>query len=104
MRIAYLTNQYPLGSHTFIRREIIALESLGHQVDRYSIRHTTERLDDESDRSEAARTHALLDAGWAGLGGALFRSALSNPERLWSASKLALALGRRSERGFWRHF
>ena len=29
MKLAYLVNQYPKVSHTFIRREIAALESLG---------------------------------------------------------------------------
>ena len=29
MRIAYLVNQYPWVSHSFIRREILALELLG---------------------------------------------------------------------------
>ena len=29
MRIAYLINQYPAISHTFIRREIRALEDMG---------------------------------------------------------------------------
>ena len=29
MNIAYLVNQYPKTSHSFIRREIAALESLG---------------------------------------------------------------------------
>ena len=33
MRIAYLVNQYPKVSHTFIRREIQALEALGYAND-----------------------------------------------------------------------
>src|SRR5437016_3047949 len=40
MKIAYLTNQYPHVRHTFIRREIVALESLGVEVVRFSIRHS----------------------------------------------------------------
>ena len=38
MRIAYLINQYPKVSHTFIRREIQALERKGVSVMRLSIR------------------------------------------------------------------
>jgi len=38
MRIAYFTNQYPSVSHTFIRREIAALEERGIEVQRFSIR------------------------------------------------------------------
>ncbi len=32
MKIGYFTNQYPKISHSFIRREIIALENLGIDV------------------------------------------------------------------------
>ena len=33
MRIAYLVNRYPTVSHSFIRREILALERRGVEVD-----------------------------------------------------------------------
>ena len=36
-RVAYLVNQYPAVSHTFIRREILALERQGVTVDRFSL-------------------------------------------------------------------
>ena len=32
MRVAYLINQYPAVSHTFIRREILALERQGVEI------------------------------------------------------------------------
>jgi hypothetical protein len=38
MKVAYLVNQYPHVSHSFIRREIIALEAQGLTVERFSIR------------------------------------------------------------------
>ena len=38
MRVAYLVNQYPKISHSFIRREIHALERLGLAIDRIAIR------------------------------------------------------------------
>ena len=38
MKIAYLVNHYPAISHSFIRREILALERLGHEILRISIR------------------------------------------------------------------
>ena len=38
MRIAYLINQYPKVSHSFIRREILALERQGFEIMRISIR------------------------------------------------------------------
>ena len=37
MRIAYLVNRYPTTSHSFIRREIHALEAQGLEVLRFSI-------------------------------------------------------------------
>jgi colanic acid/amylovoran biosynthesis glycosyltransferase len=62
MKIAYLTNQYPKISHTFIRREINGLESLGVEVVRLSLRRTKEVLVDEEDHSESAKTVFILDA------------------------------------------
>ncbi|MCZ7679536.1 MAG: glycosyltransferase [Sandaracinaceae bacterium] len=57
MRVAYLVNQYPKVSHTFIRREIRALERAGVEVLRYSLRRVSEPLTDAADR-EGARAHA----------------------------------------------
>lgn len=60
MRIGYFTNQYPAPSHTFIRREIVALEARGHNVFRYAVRPVPFPLVDEFDRREAKRTQHLL--------------------------------------------
>ena len=38
MNVAYLVNQYPHVSHSFIRREIAALEVQGITIQRFSIR------------------------------------------------------------------
>lgn len=38
MRIAYFINQYPKVSHSFIRREILALERQGFEVQRIALR------------------------------------------------------------------
>ena len=65
MKLAYLVNQYPKVSHTFIRREIAAIESLGLEVDRFTLRGTKEHLGDEADEAERRRTRALLDEGAA---------------------------------------
>ena len=46
IRVAYLVNQYPKISHTFIRREILALEAQGVEVTRIAIRgHETAAVD-----------------------------------------------------------
>lgn len=61
MKVAYLVNQYPKTSHSFIRREIAALERLGVQVERFTIRRVSEGLPDGRDQAEAAITNVLLD-------------------------------------------
>lgn len=64
MRIAYLINRYPTASHSFIRREIEAIEAQGIQVARFSIRPVeTSQLPDKRDLAERGKTTVLLDAG-----------------------------------------
>lgn len=58
-RIAYFTNVYPAVSHTFIRREIEALEEQGWDVARFAIRGS-DTLVDERDLSESKKTSYLL--------------------------------------------
>ena len=60
--VAYLTNQYPAPSHSFIRREIRALESLGWAVRRFSHRRVCAPLVDIADQDEAQLTCVLLDS------------------------------------------
>ena len=61
MRIAYLVGRYPSVTHTFILREVRALECLGVEVHRFSIWRTDEQgLLTSVDREEWARTEALL--------------------------------------------
>jgi glycosyltransferase involved in cell wall biosynthesis len=104
MTIAYLINQYPKVSHTFIRREILALESHGQKVERFSIRRVKEVLADEADKAEEKRTKVVLDVGIVGLLFALISVALSRPVRFLRALRLAIAVGFRSERGLILHF
>lgn len=59
-RIAYLINQYPKISHTFIRREILALEAQGVQITRISIRESADTLCDETDKQEKQKTIYML--------------------------------------------
>src|SRR5438874_5166222 len=103
MKVAYLVNQYPHVSHSFIRREIAALETLGVTVERFSVRPSPADLVDPADQAERQRTHILLAAGLFGLLGALFWTALTRPLRWLKALRRAVRLGRRSERGVMRH-
>lgn len=59
--VAYLVNQYPRTSHTFIRREIAALERLGVRVARFSVRGSPEALTNPEDLAEQDKTLRLLD-------------------------------------------
>ena len=63
MRLAYLCNLYPAVSHSFVRREIEAVERLGHEVHRFSVRQARADLKDPADRGEAERTDAVLGQG-----------------------------------------
>jgi hypothetical protein len=97
-RVAYLVNQYPAVSQTFIRREIHALERLGFVVDRMALRGWDAVLVDDSDRAELARTRYVLKLGPTGLALAVLRNAVRRPARLLSALALALSMARGSDR------
>jgi colanic acid/amylovoran biosynthesis glycosyltransferase len=103
MKLAYLVNQYPKVSHTFIRREIAAIEELGVPVERFSIRPTLEHLDDAADQVERERTRVVLGAGALGLARAVMWSCLIRPAAFVRAMGLALRTGARSESGILRH-
>lgn len=99
MRVAYLTAQYPKTSHSFIRREIAALERLGIQVERYSVRRVDEPLVDPDDIAERGRTHVILESGPFGLVALTGLLALRRPVRWLRALRSAASMGWRSERG-----
>jgi glycosyltransferase involved in cell wall biosynthesis len=103
LKIAYLVNQYPLVSHSFIRREIRALESRGLQVERITIRRGAGELVDADDRQELARTRAILEAGAPALTLALLAAAASRPIGFLRALGCAVRLARRSGRGLTLH-
>ena len=102
-RLAYLVNQYPKGSHTFIRREILALEALGLPVLRVAIREAAEVLEDPADRMEHARTHYCLKQPWLRLLADTLAVVLSAPLRFLAALRRALDMYRVSDRGLLRH-
>ena len=99
MRVAYLINQYPKVSHTFIRREILALERHGvrghaHRAARLGRRAGGRRKTNASARALAtccatARSHCSL---------ALLRMLLTRPVRFLHALALAWRMSRGAER------
>ncbi len=103
MRIAYLTNVYPRGNHSFIRREIAGMEAQGFVVDRYSIQYSSENLVDEWNLAERRKTRPILSAGGKGLLVASLRALLTSPRKYISSMRLAAKVGWRSERGLLRN-
>lgn len=104
MTIAYLINQYPKVSHSFIRREIAGVEASGLRVERFSIRSCSSELVDEEDKQELEKTRVILGIGIIGLIFALIRTGLTRPVRFVRAFSLMLQIGWHSERGVWRNF
>jgi len=49
MKIAYLINQYPQASQSFIRREVAGLEALGFHVELFTLRTWDQPLVDPAD-------------------------------------------------------
>ncbi|ODS94024.1 MAG: colanic acid biosynthesis glycosyltransferase WcaL [Comamonas sp. SCN 65-56] len=98
MRIAYFINQYPKVSHSFIRREILALERQGVQVKRFALRGWADAVADPEDAAELPRTRYLLRGGLMGLVRASLRAAIARPRCLGRAFMLALRMGRRADR------
>jgi len=98
LRIAYFVNQYPKVSHSFIRREILALERLGFEIQRIALRGWQGKLVDEQDLQERTRTRYVLQEGLWALLWALLRTFLVAPGRFFSALALAIRMGHRAER------
>ena len=98
MRIAYFVNQYPKVSHSFIRREILALERQGFEIQRIALRGWDAELVDAEDVKEQQRTRYVLQAGMLPLLAGLAKTLLASPGRFVSALVLALRMGRRAER------
>lgn len=98
MKIAYLVNQYPKISHSFIRREILALERQGYQVQRLAMRGWGDELRDEEDIRERAITRYVLQDGAVAMGMDVLRMVVKRPGRFIKALALACKMGLRSDR------
>lgn len=103
MRIAYLINQYPKVSHSFIRREILALERQGLSIERIALRGWQESLPDEEDRREQNITRYVLRDGLRGLVLPTLRAVLRAPARFLTTVRLAVRMARDSERSLFYH-
>ena len=79
LRVAYLVNIYPKVSHSFIRREILALERSGVELQRVAIQGWDEKLSDPEDVAERARTQYVLKNGALALLSPTLRTLLAQP-------------------------
>ncbi|HEY9664620.1 MAG TPA: glycosyltransferase, partial [Allocoleopsis sp.] len=103
LKIAYLVNQYPKVSHSFIRREILALEASGVSISRYSIRSCAAELVDEADQQELGKTRFILGNGALSLLWGLIWACLTRPVQFFQALRLAWKISQPSEQGILYH-
>src|SRR5689334_3739161 len=99
MRVAYFINQYPAVSHTFIRREIWALEHLGVTIHRYALRPAGDGAVHDLDRSELQKTRYVLRTGVIEFLRCFLACTMRQPVAALNAVVLAVRLGWRSDRG-----
>jgi colanic acid/amylovoran biosynthesis glycosyltransferase len=104
MRISYLINQYPKVSHTFIRREILALERQGFEIQRLALRGWDEKLIDADDIAEQEKTFYVLKNGLASLLLSAIKAFLQVPMQFFCALWLAIKMGIRADRPLLLHF
>jgi len=97
-KLAYLVSQYPKVSHSFIRREILALERRGWEISRISIRGWDAKLVDPADFSELEKTSFVLKGGMPALAMAVLSQMARTPRRFLSTFALALRMMRASDR------
>ena len=104
MRIAYFINQYPKVSHSFIRREILALERRGFDILRIALRGWDGDLVDPEDLLERKQTRYVLKDGLPALLLAALRTLLTAPLRFFPALALAFRMGLGADRSLPYHF
>ena len=102
-RVAYILNQYPKVSHSFIRTEILALERHGIAVERIAMRGWDAEVVDPLDRDERDRTRYVLQDGAWMLLFAVARALATRPVRTVAAAACALRLSRQGDRNWLIH-
>jgi colanic acid/amylovoran biosynthesis glycosyltransferase len=98
LKIAYFINHYPKVSHSFIRREIQALERQGFDVQRIALRGWDDKLPDREDQRERERTRYVLQHGALALILPTLRAMFLSPLRFFAAVRLAIRMSRDSDR------
>jgi len=98
MRIGYFINQYPAVSHSFIRREILALESLGLQVSRFAIRPDRSEVIDNADKIEAGKTLFIVKASIFEVAKIITKKVFFEPVRFFKVLLFTLRFNARYEK------
>lgn len=101
--VAYLINQYPSISHTFIRREIAALERQGLAVRRFALRPSKTLFLAREDAAEAAVTRYIATAPKFGLAADVATGLVGAPVKSVEALLTTMKMSRPSESGVFRH-
>jgi glycosyltransferase involved in cell wall biosynthesis len=103
-KIGYLATHYPSVSHSFILREILALEALGLDIERMAINGAPE--DDvltDVDRAERRRTFYIKTQPKARVAASMWRAFRTNPTALLKTAVLAVrSAGFDLKAGLWR--
>jgi colanic acid/amylovoran biosynthesis glycosyltransferase len=94
VKIAYLVNTYPRASHTFIRREVQALERSGFDIHRFAMRSDRPNLLDPADLDEDDLTEHVLQTGLLALALSAGGWMLRRPAQSLRAIRQALCCGR----------
>ena len=103
LRVAYIINHYPKVSHTFIRREILALQARGVRVLRVSFRGWDETLPDHQDQDEQQLTRYVLKSSpWVLLLTSL-KVPFGNPSGFYQAVLSMLTMIRASNKPWYLH-
>ena len=103
MRVSYILNQYPKVSHTFIKREIFALERLGFIVQRISMRGWNESQIDVQDVKEQSTTQYVLKCGVLALLFSTLKVFVRKPLVFLKALSLAIKLSVNADRSLFFH-
>ena len=98
LKLAYFVNQYPKVSHSFIRREILALERQGCEVQRIALRGWDDPLPDPADQRERDQTRYVFRQGVAPLVLSLLVAFARSPLKVARALALACRMSRNSDR------
>lgn len=102
-KLGYLVTEYPKPSHSFIRREILALEAMGWSIHRIAIRPIDTNLVDPQDVDEGAKTHQILGQPVLRLLWDATLVKLRHPVRWCRALAMMCRMWRANDRGFIRH-